>query len=121
MIALMDTEDSFTGPVNMGNPNEISIRELAETIVDLADSRSTIEFRPLPTDDPRQRKPDITLARTKVGWEPKTCLADGLLKTIVYFDRLLGLNRPPPLLRTSSIKASLSQSPVQLSQWSGRE
>lgn len=88
-IRLMATEDDFTGPVNTGNPGEFTIRELAEQVVRLTRSKSKLEFRPLPQDDPVQRQPDITLARQKLGWEPKTRLEDGLKKTIPYFERLL--------------------------------
>ncbi|MCI0401153.1 MAG: SDR family oxidoreductase [Gammaproteobacteria bacterium] len=94
MMAVMDTEDAFTGPVNMGNPNEISIRKLAETIVELTNSRSPVEYLPLPEDDPKQRKPDISLARSKVKWEPHTSLRDGLRQTIGCFADLLGTGQP---------------------------
>lgn len=90
MIGVMGTDETFTGPVNMGNPTEISVKELAETIVELARSRSAIEHCPLPKDDPKRRKPDISLARSKVGWNPRTSLRDGLSKTIGYFADLLG-------------------------------
>jgi UDP-glucuronate decarboxylase len=88
-IRLMDTPDDFTGPVNLGNPNEFTIRELAEQVIDLVGSSSTIQFRPLPQDDPMQRQPNITLARETLGWEPKIQLREGLTKTISYFDTLL--------------------------------
>jgi UDP-glucuronate decarboxylase len=88
-LLLMDTERGFTGPVNTGNPIEFTIRELAEMIIDLTGSASKIVSEPLPTDDPVQRQPDITLAREKLGWEPKTPLREGLVETIAYFEGLL--------------------------------
>ncbi|MCI0400739.1 MAG: SDR family oxidoreductase [Gammaproteobacteria bacterium] len=97
MIGVMGTEETFTGPVNMGNPTEISVKELAETIVELANSRSAIEHRPLPKDDPKRRKPDISLARSQVGWNPRTSLSDGLIKTIGYFADRLGTVTALPL------------------------
>lgn len=86
---LMDSSDDFTGPVNLGNPKEFTIRQLAEKIVELVGSRSTFVFKPLPADDPRQRQPDITLAKDVLGWEPTVQLEEGLLHTIKYFDDLL--------------------------------
>ncbi len=88
-LRLMDTEPGFTGPVNLGNPNEFTIRELAERVVELTGSRSQLVFKPLPVDDPMQRQPDITLARDKLGWQPCVQLDEGLAKTIAYFDELL--------------------------------
>lgn len=88
-VALMATEDTFLGPVNLGNPGEFTIRELAEIIIELTGSASKIVERPLPLDDPRQRRPDITLAKEKLGWEPKVKLRDGLTSTIDYFEKLL--------------------------------
>jgi UDP-glucuronate decarboxylase len=90
-IRLMDTPDDFTGPVNTGNPCEFSILELAEKVIKLAGSRSEIIFKPLPSDDPKQRRPDISLAREKLGWEPRIGLEEGLKKTIKYFERLLSM------------------------------
>ncbi|MGE0759295.1 MAG: UDP-glucuronic acid decarboxylase family protein [Pirellulaceae bacterium] len=84
-IALMDTPPEVTGPVNLGNPVEFTMIELAEKVIAQTRSRSRIEFRPLPADDPRQRQPDITRARKLLGWEPATKLDDGLSKTIDYF------------------------------------
>lgn len=86
---LMATSDAFTGPVNIGNPGEYTIKELAEKIIELTGTSSRIFYKPLPNDDPMQRKPDITLAREKLGWEPTVYLEDGLKKTIDYFDDLL--------------------------------
>ena len=91
LVRLMATPDDFTGPVNTGNPVEFTIRELAEQVIALTGSTSTIEPRPLPTDDPTQRQPDITLAREKLGWEPKITLAEGLRPTVAYFRQLLGV------------------------------
>ena len=86
-VAMMDTEKGFTGPVNVGNPDEYQIGELAETIVSLCNSRSKVIYKPLPQDDPLQRQPDITLAKEKLNWEPKVHLHDGLKATIEYFSR----------------------------------
>jgi len=88
-ILFMGSEDEFTGPMNMGNPGEFSILELAQQVVALTGSKSKIVFEPLPTDDPRQRQPDITLAKTKLGWEPRVALQEGLQQTIGYFERLI--------------------------------
>ncbi len=89
MVKMMDSEDDFIGPVNMGNPGEFTILELAKKVIDMTGSRSKIVFQPLPADDPMQRKPDITLAKEKLKWEPKIPLEQGLKKTIAYFDQLL--------------------------------
>lgn len=86
---LMETGEDFTGPVNLGNPRESTIRELAEMVLQFTDSKSKLVFLPLPADDPRQRQPDITLARSKLGWEPKVAVEDGLKETIGYFRHLL--------------------------------
>jgi len=88
-IRLMRTSDDVTGPVNLGNPAEFTIRALAENVVRLTRSASALEFRPLPEDDPRQRQPDIGLAKALLGWSPSTELEDGLRRTIVYFEALL--------------------------------
>jgi len=85
-LTLMQTPDEFTGPINIGNPEEITIRELAEVIVDLTGSKSSFEHKPLPQDDPVKRQPDISLAREKLNWEPTTKLRDGLARTIEYFE-----------------------------------
>ena len=85
MIRMMETEDDFTGPVNLGNPNEFSIQELAEKIIAMTGSPSKIVFKSLPNDDPKQRQPDITLAKKKLGWEPTIELEDGLSRMIEYF------------------------------------
>jgi UDP-glucuronate decarboxylase len=89
LVRLMGTGADFTGPINIGNPHEIPVRELAERVIALTNSRSRIVHRPLPRDDPMQRCPDITLAKQKLGWEPKVPLAEGLQRTIAYFDQLL--------------------------------
>jgi UDP-glucuronate decarboxylase len=85
LIKLMNSPDDFTGPVNLGSQAEFSILELAEMILSLTRSRSKIIFQPLPPDDPRQRRPDITIARQRLGWEPYTPIEDGLKKTVAYF------------------------------------
>jgi UDP-glucuronate decarboxylase len=84
-LVRMMIADDFTGPVNVGNPDEFTIRELAEKVIALTGSASHIVFKPLPSDDPRQRRPDIALARTRLGWEPTVRLEEGLRKTIDYF------------------------------------
>lgn len=88
-VRLMESPESFTGPVNLGNPTEFSILELTEKIIRLTGSKSKHVFLPLPQDDPTQRKPDIALAKAQLGWEPKVPLEEGLVKTIDYFTRLL--------------------------------
>lgn len=90
-VRLMATPDEFTGPVNLGNPGEFTIHELASKVIELTGSGSEIVFRPLPSDDPRQRQPDITLAREKLGWNPGFSLDHGLTKTIEYFRRILAV------------------------------
>jgi UDP-glucuronate decarboxylase len=89
LMRLMSTGDEVTGPVNLGDPNECSILALASTVIDLTGSRSRIIHRPLPQDDPRQRRPDISLANQLLSWTPRTALNDGLIKTIAYFDKVL--------------------------------
>ena len=89
ILSFMDDPDSFTGPVNLGNPEEISIRDLAEKIIDITSSSSEITFRSLPVDDPQRRMPDISIAREKLDWDPATDLEVGLEKTADYFDKLL--------------------------------
>ena len=85
----MDNDLHEIGPMNLGNPSEISICSLAEQIVAMTGSSSRLVYRPLPSDDPRQRRPDISRARDLLGWEPKVDLHEGLERTIAYFDRLL--------------------------------
>jgi UDP-glucuronate decarboxylase len=89
LIKLMDSPDKFTGPVNLGNPGEFTIRELAEMVIRMTGSKSGIIYFPLPQDDPKQRKPDITLARKELNWEPTIKLEQGLEKTIEYFRSVL--------------------------------
>ena len=89
LTRLMGTKDNFIGPVNLGNPTEFTILELADLIIDLTGSKSKIVYKPLPSDDPMQRQPDISLAKSKLDWEPNIKLEDGLKKTISYFDQLL--------------------------------
>jgi UDP-glucuronate decarboxylase len=88
-VRFMESPAELTGPVNLGNPGEFTIKELAELVVELTGSRSKLAYLPLPQDDPRQRRPDIALAREGLGWEPTVALREGLLGTIAYFDRLL--------------------------------
>lgn len=85
MLAMMATDGSFAGPVNLGNPNEFTIVELAELVLRLVGGKSALRFEPLPQDDPRQRQPDISLAREKLGWAPSVALEDGLARTIAHF------------------------------------
>ncbi len=89
-IQFMDSPDDITGPVNMGNPEEFTILELAELTIRLTGSQSKIRFEPLPFDDPMQRKPDISMAKEKLGWEPQIPLEEGLKRTIEYFKELIG-------------------------------
>jgi UDP-glucuronate decarboxylase len=90
MIRMMGTDHDFTGPVNIGNPGEFTIKELAEKVISMTGSSSKLKFMPLPSDDPTQRKPDITLAQEKLNnWKPEITLDQGLIKTIEYFDQLL--------------------------------
>ena len=88
-LDLMEAPEEVTGPLNLGNPGEFTMIELAEKVLELTGSKSELVFRPLPEDDPRQRQPDISLAKEKLGWEPKVALVDGLKPTIEYFDGLL--------------------------------
>jgi UDP-glucuronate decarboxylase len=89
LIRLMESPDGVTGPINLGNPGEFTILELAEKIIDLSGSRSKINFCPLPADDPMQRKPDISQAQSALNWSPKVPLEKGLLKTIFYFEQMV--------------------------------
>ena len=90
LLKMMDAPAAFTGPLNLGNPCEISIHELANVILELTGSRSKLVFRPLPQDDPRRRQPDITRARKELNWEPRVSLEEGLKKTVAYFENKLG-------------------------------
>jgi UDP-glucuronate decarboxylase len=96
LVQLMSSPDDFTGPVNLGNPAEFTIAELAHKVIELTGSRSRIVHEPLPEDDPAQRQPDIALARAKLGWEPKVPLEEGLRHTIAYFDQLLSRDGQDP-------------------------
>ena len=89
LIRLMDSRPEMTGPVNLGNPGEFTIRELADKVISMTGSGSRLVFRPLPQDDPTQRQPDITLAKTELGWRPRYSLDEGLAPTIDYFQKLL--------------------------------
>lgn len=89
LMKLMDSPDEVTGPINLGNPSEFTVRELAEKVIELTGSSARITYHPLPADDPTQRQPDITLAKEKLNWMPEVSLDQGLVKTIEYFDRLL--------------------------------
>lgn len=89
MVKLMNTNDEFTGPVNIGNQDEFTIKELAEKVIKLTGSPSKIVYKPLPADDPRQRRPDISIAKKELNWEPKIRLEEGLIKTIEYFISIL--------------------------------
>lgn len=91
MIRMMATEAGFTGPINIGNPGEFSMLELAELILKLTGSKSRIVYKPLPLDDPKQRQPNIDLAKAKLDWAPKVSLCDGLKETIIYFKNFVGL------------------------------
>jgi len=95
MMRLMDSEREITGPINVGNPVEFTMRELAELVVAITGSKSPIVFRPLPQDDPKQRRPDISQAQARLGWAPKVALADGLKETIDYFRRTLDFADAP--------------------------
>jgi UDP-glucuronate decarboxylase len=90
-VRLMGSEPGFTGPVNMGNPGEFTMLELAEKVLKLVGGKSKLAFHPLPTDDPKQRQPDITLAKEKLGWEPRVALEDGLKETVAYFRKKLNV------------------------------
>ena len=92
LIRMMNSADEFYGPVNLGNPGEFTILQLAQIIIKLTKSNSTIEFQPLPSDDPAQRKPDISLAKEKIGWSPKIDLEKGLISTIGYFRDVLNIS-----------------------------
>ena len=94
LIRLMRTEDDCTGPVNLGNPDEFQIRQLAERVLALVGSRSNIIYKELPQDDPQQRRPDITLAKARLNWQPSIALDDGLFRTVEYFRALLAQGDP---------------------------
>lgn len=89
MVKMMSSEEGFTGPINIGNPGEFTMLQLAETILRLSGSKSKIIYQPLPSDDPKQRQPNIDLARSKLDWQPKVNLEDGLKETITYFKKMV--------------------------------
>jgi UDP-glucuronate decarboxylase len=89
LVRLMNTSDDVTGPINLGNPVEFTMLELAALVIELTGSRSVVEFKPLPIDDPKQRQPDIKVARDTLGWIPRVPLRDGLVKTIAYFEKMV--------------------------------
>jgi UDP-glucuronate decarboxylase len=93
----MATPPDVTGPINIGNPGEFTIRQLAELVIELTSSKSKLVLNPLPSDDPRQRRPDISKAKAVLGWEPKTQLREGLVKTIAYFEKMLSEGKTPAL------------------------
>jgi UDP-glucuronate decarboxylase len=95
-LAFMDQDGDLPGPINIGNPNEFTIRQLAEQVIDLIGSKSELGFQPLPSDDPKQRQPNIEKAKQALGWEPKVQLREGLTRTIAYFEALL--NEGDPLI-----------------------
>jgi UDP-glucuronate decarboxylase len=97
LLLLMDSPDEVTGPINLGNPGEFTMIELASAVIELTGSKSAIVHRPLPPDDPTQRQPDISLARKTLAWEPVVPLREGLRRTIAYFDRLLAARREQPV------------------------
>jgi UDP-glucuronate decarboxylase len=88
-LALMGSGDDVTGPINVGNPGEFTMLELAQNVIDITGSKSKIERRPLPQDDPKQRRPNIEKAQQILGWTPKVQLKEGLTRTIEYFDKLI--------------------------------
>jgi UDP-glucuronate decarboxylase len=107
MLRMMNTPPDVTGQINIGNPAEFAISELAETIIELTSSSSRLIFKPLPSDDPKQRKPDLTRAGAILGWKPKIELHDGLVKTIAYFDTLLSRGTMPALAARNNVSTQL--------------
>jgi UDP-glucuronate decarboxylase len=112
VLRLMSTDDGILGPINIGNPNEVSVRELAEVVIAMTGSRSRLIFKPLPADDPKQRKPDITLARKNLNWEPEVELRDGLERTIDYFKSIVSGKVEAGPRRSSSTRVKESP-PIQ--------
>lgn len=104
-VRLMSTDDAVTGPINLGNPCEFTMLELAQEVIELTGSGSKIASRPLPQDDPRQRQPDISVARDILNWEPKVSLRSGLLRTIEYFNEQLKIQRVQDVLRTPALES----------------
>ena len=107
LMRLMDTPSTVTGPINLGNPGEFTIRQLAETIVAMTGSRSRFVLLPLPQDDPRQRRPDLGRAKAELDWQPSTALRDGLERTIAYFRQLL--DRAPVSTKPELVDVSASR------------
>jgi UDP-glucuronate decarboxylase len=107
LVLMMETPSDVTGPINVGNPQEFTIRELAELIIKLTGTKSKLRFEPLPSDDPRQRRPDISEAKLTLKWEPKTQLLEGLTKTIAYFENMLRkeVSAPEPASSFVSVQA----------------
>jgi UDP-glucuronate decarboxylase len=105
LMRLMETPDEVTGPVNLGNPIEFTIRQLAETVITLTGSSSKIVHRPLPEDDPKQRCPDINLAQQLLAWAPRVQLRDGLVKTIAYFEKLVSSDAKTDRPKIGSVKS----------------
>ena len=89
IIKFVGLDNDFTGPLNLGNPDEYAIQQLAEIILELTNSKSKLVYKDLPSDDPKRRRPDITLAKKKLSWEPKTSFNDGIQQTISYFNNLI--------------------------------
>ncbi len=105
LVRLMHSADEVTGPINIGNPHEFTILQLARDVIELTGSRSRIVHRPLPQDDPRQRSPDIAQAQRLLGWKPQTNLKEGLKRTVAYFDTLLGNEEIRPLIKQQGTEA----------------
>jgi UDP-glucuronate decarboxylase len=114
MIRVMGTPDDFTGPINIGNPQEFTMVELARHVLALTGSKSQLVFKPLPSDDPKQRQPDISLAKSILGWSPKTGLKDGLDKTIRFFEARLGEDHPNRPGHTYQSRKSQQQAPAKV-------
>jgi UDP-glucuronate decarboxylase len=108
VVRLMDTPAQVTGPMNLGNPAEFTIRQLADMIIDLIGSKSRLVYQPLPSDDPKQRQPDIALAKQTLDWEPKVALSEGLMKTIAFFEGILsGGRRSLPLGKDAFLESAV--------------
>ena len=95
IVRFMDAPAEIAGPMNLGNPVEFTIRQLAEMVIELVGTKSRLVYKPLPSDDPKQRQPDISLAKEMLAWEPTVALREGLAKTIAYFDKVLRNDAPP--------------------------
>jgi UDP-glucuronate decarboxylase len=103
IVRMMETPSGVTGPINIGNPHEFTIREVAELIIKLTGTKSKLRFEPLPSDDPRQRQPDISQAKLTLKWEPKTQLREGLTKTVAYFENILRKDVSTPMRASSFV------------------